>query len=455
MVAAVAVIVWFLAAAVALVRPKWGVALIWPAMWLYPNTALYGTLPLNVRFDDLWIVFMFGLAIFYARGRGGSALLWLASVWVLSCILGDFMGFFVTGGIGWQGIVKSGLKSLYVPMTVYILTVFLEDERDVLNHLKALGLAGSAAGILGIAMVYLPGPLSAFLIPEARIIGFEIVTALEMVESHEIITRRAQGALGTFGLAMVMMTVTVTALCMLVYHPRQRVRVFFGFMAGICLVGLSYTAMRGAIAGLLAAVLWALVFTRRRGILLGISVLGAALLVVQGGLFQRVLLRVTGEVGARMAPLTEGFFRRFAIWQTFVENFSPIYLFTGMGMTSVLQVAKATAHNTYLGAFVYGGLLGVVIMILTIARAWGLGRWLRMCSDAFSQGLGVAVTMGLVAFMVFGISNEILQRPTSMQLFFALMVIAHKRLEQVREAAASPVADSLPLEGPPEYAVAP
>ena len=447
---------WFLAAAVALVRPKWGVALIWPAIWLYPNTALYGTLPLNVRFDDLWIVFIFVLAVFYARGKSAAGgLLWLAVAWSLCMIVGNLAGLFVTGGIEWQQVIKSSLKTLYVPMITYILAVFLNDERDVLNHMKAIVLAAVAAGALGIAMVYFPRPFAAFLIPGVKVVGFQVITAQEMATAGELISRRAQGAVGTFGLAAIMMTVSLMALSMTIYHPGRRLRLFFALMMPLCLVALAYTVMRGAIGGLLAAILWAILFTRRRGVLLAVSVVGILFLLVEGGLLERVLLRVTGEAGARETPLIASLLYRFKIWETFVENFSPVYLLTGMGMSSVLRVAKATAHNTYLGAFVYGGLLGVALLVATIARAWGLGRRLRACLDPLSEGLGVFMFMVLVSFMVYGITNELFQQIGTMQLFFAAMVFAQKRLEQVREAAASPAADSLPLEGPPEYAVAP
>lgn len=436
MTATIAIIVWFLAATVSLVRPRIGAALIWPAIWLYPNAALYGTAPLNVRFDDLWVVFMFLLAVAYARGRGGGTLFWLAVVWAFSLILGNLAGLFVAGGLEWQQIVKSGLKTLITPMTVYVLTVFLQEERHVLGHLKAIGLAAAAAGILGIAMVHFPAVLSMFLIPGVRVIGFQVVSSLEMVEAGELVTRRAQGAVGGVGLAMILMSAALLALCMAIYYFRRRDRLLFACIAGVCVIGLGYTATRGAIGGLMGALLWGILFTRRRWALVAVSLAGAAFLLAQAGLLERIMLRVTGPVGVQETPLLEGLAARFAIWKTFVENFSPIYLLTGMGMATVIRTAKATAHNSYLGAFVYSGIVGVAVMTATVVRVWTLGKRLRTAADSLSQGLGVYLTMLLVGMLVYGIVAEVFQHNLLMQLLFAVMVLAEKRLAQSLAAQA-------------------
>jgi hypothetical protein len=401
------------------------------------------------------MVFMFVLAVFYARGRSGTGpVFWLAVVWVFSLVLGDFMGFFVTGGFAWQMLVKSGLKSLYVPMTVYILTVFLRDDRDILNHLKAMGLAAAAAGILGIAMVYFPTALKMFLIPGVQVIGFQVYTALELIEAGEIGARRAQGAVGTMTLAALLLSASLMALCMVIYYIRQWDRWLFAVIALVCLTGLGYTATRGAIGGLVGAILWGMLFTRRRGTLIAIGLMGAAILVVQGGVLERVLLRVVGEAGARETPFMEGLAKRFAIWGTFADHFSPIYLFTGMGMSSVMHIQKATAHNSYLGAFVYAGLFGVAVMAAIIVRVWKLAKRLRMAADAFSQGLGVYLAMFLVGMMLFGMVVEMFQHAGAMQMLFAATVLAERRLAQVREAGALPVPGPLPSELSPGYAIA-
>ena len=456
MLTSIVVILWFVAAVIALARPKWGAALIWPAIWLYPNSALYGTLPLNVRFDDLWVVFMFLLAVGYARGRGGGGtLLLLAAAWSFSMILGNLTGLFVTGGFDWQQVVKSSLKMLYVPMIVYILTAFIRDERDLVGHMKAMGLAATAAGALGIAMLYYPAEFNMFLIPRYQVIGFQVFSAEELVQAAEIVSRRAQGAVGTLYLAMLSMVVGLMMLSMMLYYPRQRLRAYFGVLAGCCMVTLGYTVMRGTIGGLIAAVLWAIVFTRRRAALVAVSLAGVAFLVIQGGLLERVLLRFTGEAGARMAPFMEGLAGRFAIWRMFVENFSPVYLLTGMGMSSVVRMAKGSAHSAYLGAFVYGGILGVVVMVAIVVRAWRIGRQLRMRLDPFSQGCGVFLTMVLIGLLVGGITNEIFQQVGSMQLLFASMVLAQKWLDMARVPGVLPDAGLLPAGPSPGYALAP
>jgi hypothetical protein len=440
----VVIIVWALAAGVALARPKWGAMLIWPAIWLYPNSALYGTLPLNVRFDDLWVVFMFVLALFYAGGCGGtSTLFWLAVAWAASLILGNLAGFFIGGGLEWQQIVKNALKLLYVPMTTYVLIVFLQTERDIVNHVKAVGLAAAAAGALGIAMVYFPAALSMFMIHTYKVIGFQVVSQLELVEAGEVIARRAQGAVGTMALAIILLNAAVLALCMVLYQPRGKGRAYFTVIAGVCLVALGYTATRGAIGGLIGALVWGMIFTRRRGLLVAISVVGLVLLLTQGQLLERILLRVTGAPGAQEAPFWQGLADRLGIWKMFAENFSPVYLFTGMGMSTVMRLAKGTAHNSYLGAFVYGGLPGAAIFIGIITRAWSLWRRARLNTDPLCEALAAYLAMFMVGLLVFGMVVEAFQQTTSMQLMFAVMLFVEKRLSQVQAAPQAGLSEGL------------
>ncbi|MBM4017305.1 MAG: hypothetical protein FJ288_03100 [Planctomycetes bacterium] len=439
-----AIVAWFVAAVAAMLRPKWGAMLIWPAVWLYPNSALYGTLPLNIRFDDLWLVFMFVLAILYAGGRGGtSTLFWLAVAWAFSMILGNFAGFFISGGFAWQQIVKSALKTLYVPMTAYVISVFVQTEKDLVDYMKAMGLAAAAAGVLGIAMVYFPTALSMFLIPGARVIGFQVVTALEMVEAGEIVARRAQGAVGTTSLAVISLSAALLALCMMLNQPRGKGRTYFGLIAGVCLVALGYTATRGAIGGLIGALLWGMIFTRRRWTLVAVSLIGLGLLVFQSELWERVVLRVAGGPGAGLAPFWQGLLNRLKIWEMFVQNFSPVYLFTGMGMTTVFRLAKGTAHNSYLGAFVYGGIFGVALMAAMIARAWTLWRRLRPHVDPLSGALSAYLGMFIVAMLVFGMVAELFQQATAVQLMFAAMVFVERRLAQVQAAPEAALPEGL------------
>ena len=261
---------------------------------------------------------------------------------------------------------------------------------------------------------------------------------LEAIEEHDVLSRRAQGSLGFMGQATMLMSIGLLCLWMMLYYANRGARLLFAVTLGISVVGLAYTITRNAIGGFMAGMVWGVVFTRRRMPLVGLLALGALALVIQGqgGLLDRVLLRVTGPGGTSATPFMEGLLLRFDIWHKFVANFSPVYLFTGMGMTSVRMVAKSTAHNSYLGAFVYSGLTGAVVLYLILARAVRLGVNLRRYGqDGFSQGLGAWLCSLVVALCLAAFFIELFQQPLKMQVLFAAMVVADKQLARVRAAA--------------------
>jgi hypothetical protein len=430
MVYTLIIILLGLSAAAGILRPQLGAVLIWTFAWLYPNSLLYDILPLNIRFDDLWVVYMFLVCLFlYRHGTGLGRLTWLAIAWWLSIFLGNMTGLLMTGGLAWQDIIKWISKSLYVPMTTYVLSCVLDSPRALEAHLKGLLISGVLAGALGIAMVYVPGTFSAFFISRSA----HGLLPVEMVEAGEQITRRAQGSVGTNALAALSSSLALLALMMAVYQNRTRLRLFCGITCGALMVTLGYTVTRGVIGGVLAALLWAVLFTRRRWVLISLIVLGTIVLMWQGGLIERIMLRIVGQPGSPVAPFWEGLIGRFAILDMFARNFRIVYVFFGMGMPTVGKLMQATTHNTYLGSFVYSGVFGAIVLVLVITRGIRLGRGLlRAADDPFSQAIGSFMLMLVIALMTYGVVAENFQAFSAMQIYFAAMVFVEKRLLQVQ-----------------------
>lgn len=430
-VTALAVILWGLAAILALVRPRAGAALIWVIPWLYPNDLLYGTLPLDIRFDDLFVVFVFLVCLVSPQARRTfTPLVGLALLWAVSVTIGEAVGLLLTSGFGWEAVVKNTGKALYVPMTAYVVASLLHREEHLERHLRWLGLAGALAGLLGIAMVYLPVEFRAFLIPKYR---WDLSrTAFELImESEYELALRAQGAVGTIALAEIAMAVGLLMLNLMIYHPHRTMRIWCGFLGGVSGVTLIYTNTRSAIGGVLVAVLWGVVFTRKRAALLLISGLGAVALVLQGGLLQRLLLRISGEAGPYGSTLWESAQVRLAIFEKFIDNFSVLYLVFGTGRVGSFIEVQASVHNAYIGALVYCGLIGAIVLAVVVLKGLSLGLRARRAPDGLSQALGTSLVMLVIAMLVQGMAAENFQQPLPMRIYFALMIFAQLRMQQI------------------------
>ncbi len=430
MILSIVITFFGLASIIGILRPRLGAVLLWLFPWVYPNTLLYNTLPFNIRFDDLWVMYMFVVCfLLYRQGTVLGKVFWLSVFWWVALFIGNLVGVIITGGEILIPIFKSATKSMYVPFTTYVLSCLVNDEKQTGDHLRGLSLAGVIAGVLGIAMIYLPGPLSVFLIPQY----WQGYNAEEMVEFSAELVRRTQGAVGTMTLATITMCLSVATLMMVIHQIGRKLRVFLSIMCLLLLVSLAYTNTRGAIAGFIAAMLWGIIFTKKRGTLILLAFLGAIMLAWQGEIVQRIMIRITGRPGGPTTPIWEGMETRLRVWNTFVEHFNPVYVMFGMGMITSQYLTKATAHNAYIGAFVYGGLLGVVSLVIVIAYAISLAKRLRAIGvDPFSQALAATLTAMVVAMMVNGMVLENFQQYTGMQIYFAMMLFVENRIRQVQ-----------------------
>jgi hypothetical protein len=447
MVVGIAVTIWVVLALVSFTRPRFGAVLIWFLHWNYPNTLLFGLMPLNTRFDDLWVVFLFVVCLISPQSRKATGpLVWLGVAWWLSIMVGSLAGLLVTGMEAWESTVKLAVKALYVPLTAYILSNLLHTREQLDRHMRWMCVAAVVAGAIAIAAVYAPDRLEAFLprIHESGLTGVEEVEYVADVEA-----RRAGGSLGVVRLGVVVLGISLLSLAMVVYRAGLSARVFYAIMCGGSLVALAYTISRGSIAGLIAGVGWAIMFARRKATFVLVAVAGLVVMLFQGGLLQRVLQRFSGGASPYATTFAEGLEVRLEIVRMFLQDFSAAFFLTGIGMPTVFAQRQATAHNTYLGAMVYTGVLGLVVLFLLIRQGIVLGRMAaRVKSDRMAQGLGTCLLMLVVAMMVNGLAIENFQNVTAMQLYFAMMIFVEQRLAQLRAAQPAPLMNA-PLAAPP------
>ena len=281
-------------------------------------------------------------------------------------------------------------------------------------------------------MIYLPGPLSVFLIPR----NLNGMSALEIVEHTSKVHRRAEGAIGTPALAQVTMCVGLLALCMGLQPFRRRERIFYGSACILCFVAMAFTASRGASIAFGSALLYNLAFNKRRTMLLAYLGLGTIVAFLASSiLIDRIMIRVSTAPGD-FSKFWEGWDVRSSIVHSFLSNFDPLFLISGMGMVATHRLGLGTTHNTYVGAFVYGGTPGILLLLLLIITAWRLGtRLLRNAPDPLSQALGTSMHTLVLAACIYGFVAENFQSVIPMQLLFAVMVLAEKRYIQVAWAA--------------------
>ncbi|NLR67126.1 hypothetical protein HGH92_22650 [Chitinophaga varians] len=415
-------------------NPMTGFIFMWFAIWLYPNSLLYGTLPLNIRFDDIFVFFTFVVCV-YKKPAGvrvwGLSTFRLALVWWLLHLLGNINGMLYGGWGAVQEVVKFLLKAAYVPMTVAIAASLLNSFADVKLFIKWLLIAGAAAALLGAGTVVAPRAFGLFLIPNQDLSAGEM---LDNMEGAMELARRARGSVGTMATSAICLFLSVLSLHLLAmkYYAFQSKK-FLVPVFIIILLGLAYTQSRGPMLAFALTGAIILFRSENKGILVGALVVGLLLMVTDNPVRELVTARFTGATGA---TADSGLDKRSEVWSMFMEKFDPVLLFNGIGAVMSKYIYHATAHNTYLGAVIYNGIWGVCMFFVIVIRSIKYSsKLIRHKQEILSDIFGHYFPLALIFMLFVGMSIEDFQNTICMQLYLLFMLICEKLIRANETAA--------------------
>jgi len=428
----VGIILGFFVAVMAFLTPKWAFYLFWPVTWCYPTSLLYGALPFNIRFDDLFMVW---LTIACLRVLPPDVLpsrsFRVALIWFLSITFGAMAGLLTSESYAIRAILRDIAKAMHVPMVALTTCALIRSERDTRSLLvvMALGAAGSFA--IGVLQVYRPDLTAFWEIPQTEL-GMDTESERHIEGGDTQI--RAQGAVGGITLSILGFSMALLGL-RLALHDAGTMRKLGHSINGLAgLVGLGYTVTRGAMAGLAGALFFSLFTQSKKGAALILIFAGAAITVSQTDVLERMTYRVASK-DSDLGSLEAGAAVRGQVWMTYLTEWSPHYFLFGRGFTAELVRHQCTAHNTYIGALAYTGLFGVVALIWVVFMMMHTPlKLLRIEKDPFYLGLTEAFAAMVVAFMVNGLTAELWQQPQP--IIFSLYALVDARL-RLHETAAT------------------
>lgn len=379
-------------AVVALIRPKWGVYLIWVATWGYPLGLLQGLLPFNVRFDDLfilWLVLCVGLL--HRKPSGSHLILTLIVLLFIARVISNTVGV-VTGPIDPLTIIRHLGKAFYIPAIAFVVWKTTHSVADVRGHLGAILIGGIVAAVIGTMEVLTPELTRMWEIPDSR---YESA-------AFGIDHRRGGGALGPIYFAWTMMVIALLALRVFLRGTPGPLRTIAGVAAAVALPGLLASKTRSAIGGIVVAITYMLIRQRHRVLLIAAFLVfgmyltfGTSLLDQAIGRFERV---------AEGGNIASG---RFEIWSLYLfERPSIHYLLLGRGWPAEKQRLGVEAHSAYIGMFAYSGLTGSLLLIALFTAMWTRASMLlRGSTDPLDLAIAEAlraIILGTLFASLFG-----------------------------------------------------
>ncbi len=391
--------IYLLAGITAAMRPKLGVQMVWFLTWLYPIGLLHGLLPLGVRFDDLYVVWILLIALCVRPSPiRRSYVVIFACLWFVSLTLGNLVGVATGGGLAlFLNAVRAIGKVFYIPAIAIAIWKTTRSEADIRGHLMAMLIALLGAGVVGGLQLYRPGLVVWWEIPSFTY--GQGYTA----ETFGVELRRAGGAMGAIGYGWGMMTLFVIGARMAVLQSGTITRLLGAAGIAMGAAGMAFSNTRAALGGAAVALVYMIVGQKRRGWLIVLMSLGASYAVLQTNLLDRVLLRFGGGVSA----VESAFDTRSSIWMSYLTRPSLHYFLFGRGWHAERERIGESAHSSYIGVLAYQGLFGVVVTLLGGWWMWRAGQRAALHEPPnFHRGIGESARALLLAIAFAGLFGE-------------------------------------------------
>ncbi|HLB50462.1 MAG TPA: O-antigen ligase family protein [Anaerolineales bacterium] len=309
-----------------------------------------------------------------------------------------------------NGPLTSNLARHFAEFTLSIAFSFVVvdwiDSREKLARIVGvIVLCGAAAALIGIALYAIPESLAERLLSALRVVGYPSGGVLQYIESNPELGQRAIGTSvnpNAFGglLAIVgALAAPQVAASRPVFGPRWRWLWATSFLViVICLI---LTFSRMAMAGLVLAMIGIAAARYRR--LLGLVVIGAAVVIVLPFTQDYVLRFVAGAQGADLATQM-----RFGEYKDALILLSR-YPVIGVGFSGTPDIdIYLGVSNAYLSIAQQMGFVGlaILLLILIVVFGWAFDHRRKAYADPLLEPLFLGSHAALVAALVVGLGDH-------------------------------------------------
>ena len=387
-----AIIVGALLLVLAVVSPKTLVLLIWPVLMCYPHQLTYGMMPLNMGFDDFYIILVF-LVIVFRFGLGKFNFPVKAAMgFYLILLTADLTGIITVANPVLPEIVfKDSLKGIIFVLFTFIITTTLQTEKDLRSYMISFLLSMTAASLIAIA-------------DYAGVYGTQWFFILQEGRTHY----QAVGSfMGPDGVGINLVLPLFLSLSLSVLPGRTALRLLVIILStifiGVLLLSNSRSGWLGTIIGFLVMVPTA---KRKHIIILIAGVVLVGFILFFGAYWSDIIERAVGVTFTEQGFESHG---RFELWLKMLKNPYPAQLFFGRGWQATYWYfdGTVTPHNVYFDITYLLGLGGTIFFVFLFTRYFRTSSWLRKNDpDPLFQMCGQGLWLGMIAILGTGITAE-------------------------------------------------
>lgn len=419
MVANIIIMMYLVAAIIALIKPKWGMYFFFPIILSYPAWLLWDRLPLNAGFDDVFLICLFVGSLIRSQGR--LPVKWPVVAAVLFCViavLGDLSSILAHDELALTSVWKRGLKGFGLILFVFSLCSQIKTPGDIRKVIYSLLIGAVIGGSFVIfysinKYAYNPFQVPAWAMPG----GFQKHEPLGPFITHDT-------AGGVLGFTVLM------GYFLLRFKKDGFAKLFVLVLAGILLLGLILSNSRSG--WLFAAVPIMLSSLLSKQKILGIFLLVLIIIgfFISAASFETLERRLektsTQWSGEDLQSRTAG---RYEIWKEILSKPTKRWLFFGEGFA----VEKTHPHSNYIAMLKDMGCIGILFWVAYYVKIFRKSSWLRKYdTDRDMSAVFIGAFWSYIGYFVFFLTATPMMWAEVRYIDFFLMALICLRYNQIQ-----------------------
>lgn len=409
---------YILASLIALFWPRVALLFFWPLIYCYPAWLLFGKLPLNAGFDDVFLVCLFIGSLY----RSGFKLRvkWPVVAAILFCVLtvlGDLSSISAGSGTNMLLAWKRGFKQTGLIFLTFSVCSLLTTPKQLQKMLYSLLFGASLAAALVILYTVRPYTYNPFQIPYwvtgRDPWGFQAIGSFGM---HDV----AGGVLGF-----------VVLLGYFIVRAGRGVakRFFVTIITALSFLGLLLSGSRSGWVFVCVPVTLSSLFSKKKIIgfvLLSIMVIGVFVSIAKFHYFSERVYQTSFQLGGGLQSATAG---RYEIWKKQLAGANIRWLFFGEGFS----ISEYHPHSNFIGILKLMGIAGVIFWTVYYVKVIKRVIWLmRYDSVSFLSVIFRGTYWAYIGYFAFFVTCTPIMWSEVRYIDFFLMALVHLRYKQLQ-----------------------
>lgn len=386
------------------IKPKLGIVMLWPMLFLYPHYLMFQSqiLPLNIGIDDLFICLLFLIVLFRRNIIGGIPIrlgfaFWITAAFFMILVISNLHSYAVVR-TEFEVFLKAILKGVITVLLAYSLVNSIDTQEDLKRVIFAFCFSAGLGAIIMVLQQFFPGPFVIFASPY-YVYGLE----------YGANPAPAGAFMNQNNAAIILGMSSLIIVCTLRMKGRFFRKNFRFVLLGIMVVAILFTRSRSGFLCLVIPLMMMGFIGNNKGYAILFMVLGLIIFIALPVFREALFERFTGAEGETYnVGIIEPIAMRLRVVGKLWANITPgRFLFGQSNVVDTMQGHEA-AHNAYFGIplnYGIGGTFWIITLVWILLRK---ANFMKEHPDMVISSVGLSIRWCLLIFALYSIVGTFL-----------------------------------------------